>query len=1009
MTLIIGGVQLEDLLSGVGIHSDLIGGFVAFLGLVGIIGGGVKVALGLISWVRGRLRARKGDGPRRLHRRRVFAGFVESRIRDLDNKEEWSDHRFAELEAEVETRGVPRSRLLGTNRGLRREHSLSKALMRSKQQLILLFGDPGSGKSVALRFVARKMAAKATNSKRLDAVIPLYVNLKGLQRQDRPIDARLIEEFVLDSLRAGATADVDRFLEAEFENGKLEGSWFFLFDSFDEIPELLSSTDIDTAVEAYSDAIFTFIHGVSACRGVIASRHFRSPRSYGLPTFTIVPLSERRRWQLIDKADLDPSATELLDGMPAANPELVARSENPLFLGLLVEYVREFGILPKGWYDVFEAFVSKRIASHQDRLRHDFGLGPEELRLRSEEIAFTMTATTGLGLSPRRSELRRAYEETGFQHAGQLEQAMNALQWTKLARSEESGTSAVDPTFTFAHRRFQEYFATRVVLREPGRVTPERLLTDASWRETAVTLCQAQPENIGPIVAAAEAILGPAAIARKGGEIGSFTWEPGVLHVLGLLQSAFAGDTASLPRELREMIAKLLLEATDQGTITDQKWALEVAGTVPPDEMAKMLLAGFKGKSGWMREVAYRQAARLPEIPDEIAIEIRRALVGLAASRQLRRQWRTTKAQVLRLPPSASFLASARVLRIAPMVDLIVCAAGTLVILMLLEPSVVGGIALVVVAIPVHWSYYDFIATISQGSPLFRRRNPAMGSWGLGSFKFLGFLMMILLVEFRIAAPTVPVLLAAHNGQMGYVALGLLWIYALNWSLAASAQTVRRPPTTLAGWIVAPLRFIPRLGAALRKTTLPMVGIAIVALLVGGAFFFGLSQLPEGVGEIIFIPVAGLMGLAALGVFVRLAVIDLLGMIWVWRWSKRHGAQISSTEFLKAVSSIPGNRGISEFVSAVRVERLLREDVEAEAMVRDLLFASQRKWKRSNQEEDEAEAAKQPPASAWGSPAFAAWESENGVVLRRLCRDGIEDLLGQLLEDLGQEEEIPVA
>lgn len=70
---------------------------------------------------------------RRSTRRQRFADHVESEIRRLNNLEEWSDHRFTELEAEVEAEGRRRAWHAiafwhGATRGLRRERSLSRAL-----------------------------------------------------------------------------------------------------------------------------------------------------------------------------------------------------------------------------------------------------------------------------------------------------------------------------------------------------------------------------------------------------------------------------------------------------------------------------------------------------------------------------------------------------------------------------------------------------------------------------------------------------------------------------------------------------------------------------------------------------------------------------------------------------------------------------------------------------------------------------------------------------------------
>lgn len=92
---------------------------------------------------------------------RQFATQLLMVLREIDASVEWQDRRFTDLEAEVEAEDVPRRRafaLLRTNRRtLRREPSLLHALRRSTSPLILLEGEPGTGKSVALRHLAREL------------------------------------------------------------------------------------------------------------------------------------------------------------------------------------------------------------------------------------------------------------------------------------------------------------------------------------------------------------------------------------------------------------------------------------------------------------------------------------------------------------------------------------------------------------------------------------------------------------------------------------------------------------------------------------------------------------------------------------------------------------------------------------------------------------------------------------------------------------------------------------
>ncbi|WP_287240568.1 MULTISPECIES: NACHT domain-containing NTPase [unclassified Okeania] len=334
---------------------------------------------------------------RRRRKRQRFADYIESEIRLLNSREEWKDYRFTELEAEVEAEG----RRVGfsilpfvqsTKRGLRREKSLSKSLKSSRERLILVEGEPGSGKSVALRHVAEKLSRLAMKDKSIKCVIPLYINLKKLERRSNvKINRELIESFVKQELNRVNDRDIEEFLEEEFQKGVREGTWLFLFDSFDELPEVLSSVEADAAIRNYAEAIDDFLSGFNKCRGIIASRQFRGPKHLGWPSFRILPL-ESRRWELIRKAELKPRIEKELSGeLRNAPQEIQNMTKNPMFLGILCEDMRDGGSFPKNTHSVFENYLEKRLTRDTDRLQRRFKLKPAEVRTAAEKVAFCMS------------------------------------------------------------------------------------------------------------------------------------------------------------------------------------------------------------------------------------------------------------------------------------------------------------------------------------------------------------------------------------------------------------------------------------------------------------------------------------------------------------------------------------------------------------------------------------------------------------------------------------------
>lgn len=642
----------------------------------------------------------KREEKQRSLRRRYFAEHIESEIVKLGRQEEWKDYRFTELEAEVEAEGrrkifsfVPFFNRTSSSRRL--EKNLSKALASSQERLLLVEGEPGSGKSVALRHVAQKMAAKATKVQSTKSVIPIYVNLKELERQDGvAIDRNLIESFILKSLKRINDRDIDKFLDDEFKLGIENGTWFFLFDSFDELPEVLSSTEADIAIRSYGNAIDDFLHGMNRCRGIVASRQFRGPTYFGWPRFLVLSLSEKRRLELIQKVGLkDELESELIGQLDTASDEIRFMASNPLFLNLLCEHMKSGHIFPKNAYTVFETYIENRLTRDEKSLQRRFRLDISRLRSFAESIAFCMASDAGLGLSPTRENLKEAMNRLyNSKVDDSFETFLDALEFMKLARSEVMVNAVQSKSFTFAHRRFQEYFATCIVLREPERVSSNQLLIDARWRETAVVMCQTQPiQELTEIIEQADKLLSNHCINipylielpleyiidkspnpvdnQLYSKRDDFLWPAGCFHLLSLLQDGFVSRLIDLPEDIRMYASRIVLSAAETGSLSDKKSALEVAGIVHEPVLVYLLRSAFANKSQWLREIAYRQVSRLTNVSSDIAHGIRNALVELAISNRLRREQHATKAHLARINVNSDFLSIMRLLLWLPRLD----------------------------------------------------------------------------------------------------------------------------------------------------------------------------------------------------------------------------------------------------------------------------------------------------------------------------------------------------
>ncbi|MEO3769990.1 NACHT domain-containing protein [Micromonospora sp. B9E7] len=756
--------------------------------------------------------------PRRVRRRALFADHVESQLRRLDEREEWRDHRFARLEAEVEMEGgrrflLPR-RLHRGRDDLRREKSLSSALQRSTERLIVLQGEPGSGKSVAMRNAARALAGRAMRHPRLDSRIPLYVNLKQLRPVDGRLDAETVRSFVLDQLNRANSRDVEQFLDDEFTSGMRDGTWLFLFDSFDEIPEVLTATELDATVGRYADALYDFLHGMNVSPGVIASREFKGPRRFGWPRFTVQRLTDRQKRELIRKADLAPDAEgQVYAALAGADPMVTRLSGNPMLLGLLCEHVRTTGAFPNSSHAIFETFVRSRLERDRERIGQRFSVDPDELRQVAEEIAFRLTAEFGVGLSPSRAQVARLLDGILIDgrpiDPARLHRLLDALEYVKLAQAPEGGSPGDEVPFTFAHRRFQEYFATCVVIREPNRVPVEALLLDGRWRETAVALLQTQDgEAVTALIASAGGILarGAATLAAPDDPL-AFQWPPDSLHLLDLLDTGLAGRPEDVPASIRASVTTLLDAAWASQRRHYQLWAVQGTLLAEPSTAETILEESFSSKSMLLRGAAYRYAGRLPAVPAQLSRHLRLALIDQASQGRLLFDWPTVRAQLSRLHEPGPQLRAARLLRwntlVTPLLVILTFGAGA--IFQGAGPRMgwaAGGSAAV-----------GIIAAIWVAGLLVNRvRSTVMppGNWAFSTFANACVRLLALFTGLGIALyresglPQPPV---GHTlwGVIFFVAL----LYTAFWPAAAVAAVAWGTTTRLLAWPFLPLIVVP--------------------------------------------------------------------------------------------------------------------------------------------------------------------------------------------------------
>lgn len=558
----------------------------------------------------------------RIRKRTQFCSVLEADLTSIAKAESWNDQYFTDLEAEVETEGgyykSRLHRLFGrSSNGLRKEKSLIGAISSSSERAIQLTGEPGSGKSVALRHLASQLAMRAKLSKRKDVVIPLYINLREIDVPvGLPINSDAIRDFILDNIRRG-DSDTAAYVRENWSDYRQRGVWFFLFDSFDEIPAILHAEKGSPVTKKYSEAIRMFLEGMGECRGILASREFKGPESLPWKKFRILRLSYDKQRDLISNAFLSPEQEKIALHHIAANQSTVAST--PLFLTLLCRYVKDFDCAPVNDYELLSLQIDRLARRDPYYLKRLYDLTPEELLDGAQRIARLFAEEPSLGLAPTVDQVMALLTSSEIPGAD-VQRFVAAMVDSKIARADVPNAIPGDRRFAFSHRRYQEALFVRHLVENPGYLSGHELMTDPRWREYAVTLLETQPvEALGEMFEVAEGILKAAASSQVltdaveplAGHCGYFNWDEEASLVLNLLQEGLVRRVGLIPSSLSEQVYGFLGMRWEDGDTFDRVCVMRVASLLPQHILEKFLEETFLIGSQNSQYEAFKQTASL--------------------------------------------------------------------------------------------------------------------------------------------------------------------------------------------------------------------------------------------------------------------------------------------------------------------------------------------------------------------------------------------------------------
>lgn len=350
------------------------------------------------------------------------------------------------------------------------------------QRRVLIHGEPGSGKTTALRHTARAYAAGPVANNATDrSRLPLMVRLADFAKARESDGQMSIVRFVVTRALRDASPDFSADLERNIENELKRGGCLVLLDGLDEVGSDMGLFPV----------LSSFVSEFGQNHFVLTSRTIGlDPEPWqklGFSTFQVTPWDEEdireftRRWYAArslvgkqQKKQLEQRAESLTTLIMNHRP-LRAIASNPLMLTILSALHYANASLPRRRVDLYARIVdvmmetweaNKRGARPGDPL-HGIVLESREFGWLLGRLALEMQRKGRL-LRPRWwvNDCVQEFlqEQMALDGSAVKEQTDRVIRYL----CERTGllVERGDNLFGFGHRTFQEYFAARGLLLE---------------------------------------------------------------------------------------------------------------------------------------------------------------------------------------------------------------------------------------------------------------------------------------------------------------------------------------------------------------------------------------------------------------------------------------------------------------------------------------------------------------------------------------------------------------
>ena len=531
------------------------------------------------------------------NKRESFCKLLENDLYMLNRSTQWSDDYFVPLDATFTVEN--RFKLKKSN------CELIPALLKNKNEpVFLVLGEPGSGKSTALRKLAKNLLSEVHKTNK----IPLYVNLKEWNVpniNEKNLTVKTFSDFIKSNLKERFSDDfyTADFLDTYFDKLLENGHIFFLLDSFDEIPFLIDEHENSDLIEQVSNLLFQVLAGGGG-RGILSSRIFHKPTAAFRARVTL-EIKAFDNNKIIECFKQYKNGDFLANKIFTEHRELVSLVKKPFYANLLALFFNRENRIPSKEIDLYHFYFRSQMENIErtQSLLTKNNLTIDDLIIYSNIIAEKLFDNNeNYTLYKLIDELKISYE------------IFDILRKAKILRFDPESKMSVN----FSHRRFHEFFMAEQLTSDEVKTLIYSISENTKWHDTLVLYAQiCSNEDAFELINYACQIINNYAIECKENKNINFTESYfKAIHSLRFLITSFSGNTnykAIIEDRINDFIELLIMD----NNILNMKFAVEAIPILNAEYLSKVLDKAL-AEHRWIRDDAVTGCIYLSKLSNDI-------------------------------------------------------------------------------------------------------------------------------------------------------------------------------------------------------------------------------------------------------------------------------------------------------------------------------------------------------------------------------------------------------